>query len=326
MNALTKSASVAGALIFTLILSGPGLLFGKKKSGEGQETVLNEQITEIRATGANEIYIQGTKKLKVAIFVVPDPIRMMINLQGFVPAPDLPRTILVDMGLIKNIQVSELSSGEVVVTRLEVALNEDAEYKIEGSGKEVFVKMEPKAEEKDQTIPEELYSRMQKATTELIETGELSGEIQPHVTVPRSAPGAIPVTVSGTPSAELTPEMKAMKGEVSYPGTATRINGVKYRFQENLFQLLFITDGSLGTFKDFPLIKPNRIVIDLMGLKGPLPWNSKKVGQDGVRRIRLGKHPDRTRIVIDCSTPKVPQYYIMRTKAGIMVAIAMGQE
>jgi hypothetical protein len=321
-----ESALIIGMILFMFSISTSAGLF-KKKTGEEAAPAVQDQVTDIQTAAGKEIVIQGTKKMECAVFVIPDPIRMMINLTGVVLAPEIPRTLLVNQGLMKTIRINEFRSGDKVLTRMEVALTQDAEYTINREGKSVTVTLEPKtAKEKDDTIPIELYSRAQRATTELIETGEMTPEIHPQVVVPTSPPGPSLVVSPGTAPATLRAETGAMKQKVQYPGTATRVMDVKHRVSENQFQILIQTDGTVGNYEEFTMNRPARLVIDLLGIKGSVPRSSYPVNQAGIKRIRLGQHPDKTRIVLDFSTKKIPQYYVMRTKGGIMIAVPMSSK
>ena len=317
------SAIILCAVVFMFALSSSAQFRKKKAQGDAKPTMQN-YVSEIQVLAGKEINIKATKKMDMGIVVVPDPIRMMIDIKGLGPSPDLPRSITIGQGMIKSIRVREFTGGPEVVTRLEIMLTQDAQYRIDRKAKEVTVTLEPKARKKDDTIPPELFYKAQKVTTELIKTGDVRLEIQPHVTVPKSASqaGAIFVT-SGVEGGAPRPEVEAMKPDASYTLTATRIKDVKYRGADSQIQILVRTDGMVGEFKEFTMGRPNRLVIDLIGVKGKVPRNSYTVNQGGVKRIRLGEHSNYTRIVVDFSTKKIPQYYITRTKGGIMIAVAM---
>ncbi|GEM_PF-4861525 len=327
-----ESALIIGVALFMLSLSSSAQASKKNKTGEEAEAAVSAQITDIQTPEGKRVVIQGTRKMQCAVFVIPDPIRMMINLTGVVPAAEIPRTLNVNQGLIKTIGVSKLSSGDKVVTRLELVLTQDAEYSIEKTGQIVTVTLEPKQDmaEADDTIPLELYSRAQQATTELIQTGEITPEIHTQVVVPASPPSHIMTAPVAGATVITSAEIEAMKEKVLYPGTATRVVDIEHRISEDQFQILIRTDGTVGGYEEFTVnrtrSRPNRLAIDLIEIKGPIPRSSYPVNQAGIKRIRLGHHPDKTRIVLDFSTKKIPQYYVMRTKSGIMVAVPVSSE
>lgn len=314
---------LAATVLFAVSVSASAQLFKKKPTGDETQETQADMITEIQVKNGAEITIQGTRKMDCAVFVIPDPIRIMINVTGVIPAPEIPRTMTINEGLIKTMRVSEFSGGPQLLTRIEALLESDAEYKIDKSGKTITVSLEPKKTESEKTIPVELYSKAQKATTELIETGEVTPEIQYQVVVPKTAPPPGISVSQGSVQAIARPESEAMKPKVEYTATATKVLDIKHRTVENQIQFLIQTDGTVGSFEEFTMRKPNRLVIDLVGIKGRVPRDSYPVNKAGIKRIRLGQHPDRTRVVFDISSKSMPQYYVMRTKGGLMVAVAM---
>ncbi len=322
MHVLRKSVILAGVLVFILSSPADAQRGKKKKKAEGAEPVVQEQLTEVQVIAGKEIILTGTKKLNVAITPMTDPIRMMIDVRDMAPAPEVTRIMDINMGLIKTVRISQFAN----ITRLEVLLKQDADFIIAREGKEATVKLEPRVEAKDETIPPELFYKAQRAQTELIMTGEITPVIDPSVMVPKGPmSGTIVTSASGIPQA-VTPQSQAMTPTASYARTANRILDVKHRVSGNQVQVLVRTDGTVGEFREYTMSRPSRVIVDLIGVRGTVPRNFYNINLGPVRKVRLGEHPECpgfTRIVVDFSTGKLPAYYVTRVKGGVMIVASM---
>jgi hypothetical protein len=105
-------------------------------------------------------------------------------------------------------------------------------------------------------------------------------------------------------------------------GTATQVNDILYRFSGSQVQILIKTNGMVGKYQDLTLNQPNRLVIDLPGLKEASPKDQFSIGHSGVQRVRLGAHPGKTRVVIDFPGP-IPAYSFSRVKQGLVITLSL---
>ncbi len=97
---------------------------------------------------------------------------------------------------------------------------------------------------------------------------------------------------------EATPNVAPVASQVSYPA-ATVVTGIAM-IQKPRLELVVTADGKIA-FKDFTLSK-NRLVIDLLNVRLAKPIESIYPGEGAkpvVRQVRVGKHPDKVRLVVD---------------------------
>jgi hypothetical protein len=105
-------------------------------------------------------------------------------------------------------------------------------------------------------------------------------------------------------------------------GTATQVTDILYRSSEHRFQILIKANGVVGKYSPLTLDKPNRLVIDLPGLKQAAAKTTYPIRQSGIQQVRVGTHPNQTRVVIDFSGP-IPTYSFSRAKQGLVVTLSL---
>ena len=85
----------------------------------------------------------------------------------------------------------------------------------------------------------------------------------------------------------------------------------------------FHADGELALARTFLLEKPNRLVVDLPGIRGDLSSNEFVLGGQFVVGVRVGKHPDKLRVVIDGAddVEAFGEYKALPSRDGLYVII-----
>lgn len=94
--------------------------------------------------------------------------------------------------------------------------------------------------------------------------------------------------------------------------------------QEDTVILKLKADGKLGDYDTFDLTKPTRLVIDLWNIKRGFPHKAVSVDSPYLKRVRLGDHPGRIRIVLDVPTEFLPPHSIGRV--GDELRVVLGKE
>ncbi len=80
-------------------------------------------------------------------------------------------------------------------------------------------------------------------------------------------------------------------------------------------------DGMIGDYNAFTLESPPRLVIDLWKLKSRFPKNVVTAGTSHLSRVRIGRHPEKTRLVFDGSGSKLPPHRIDRFQSKLLVTL-----
>ncbi len=84
------------------------------------------------------------------------------------------------------------------------------------------------------------------------------------------------------------------------------------------------TDGRVGDYNTFALQKPTRLVIDLWKIKRKFPSRAVLVDSPFLKKVRLGDHPKKVRVVLDIPTKALPAHRIDRV--GDELRVVLGKE
>jgi len=122
----------------------------------------------------------------------------------------------------------------------------------------------------------------------------------------------------------ITPAEPALVREiedVTKMAPATALTAVSAHRHDDMTEVIVTADGVIHDYNAFPLTSPPRLVIDLWRLKKKIPKNIVDVQTSHVKRIRIGRHPKKTRLVLDASVPKLPRYRIDRFRNELVVVM-----
>jgi type IV pilus assembly protein PilQ len=108
--------------------------------------------------------------------------------------------------------------------------------------------------------------------------------------------------------------------------TAEKITQVLVDKGEKAVHVTLIADGTIGDYNSFKLGKPPRLVIDIWNVKKGYPKNLIQVDHPLLKRVRLGKHPKKTRFVFDSAPPHVPRFQIQRAENRLVVSFGQVEE
>jgi type IV pilus assembly protein PilQ len=82
-------------------------------------------------------------------------------------------------------------------------------------------------------------------------------------------------------------------------------------------------DGGIDTYSSFNLSKPDRIVLDLPGVKSAISAKPMAINKFGVAQARLGSYPDYIRIVLDPAKDTLPPHQVTKSADGLKVIFAV---
>lgn len=82
--------------------------------------------------------------------------------------------------------------------------------------------------------------------------------------------------------------------------------------------VVLVADGNIDSFKYFELTEPARLVLDIAGVV-PGFGGKSFTAVAGFKAIRIGIQPNKTRVVLDASGPKLPPYAVWQRGATIEI-------
>ena len=96
--------------------------------------------------------------------------------------------------------------------------------------------------------------------------------------------------------------------------------------KDNRLKVIVLADGMLREYQVKKLDKPDRIVIDIKGVREQLKVDSLDVGGSVIKKVRVGQHPGYARIVLDTPGKPFLDYDIKPTTTGLIVNISDNQD
>jgi hypothetical protein len=306
-------SSAAGSLLLFAIL------LGSCATGEYNQSIPNE-IRKVEIIG-NEINISAARSLAPGAFVLSSPPRLVLTadntavLQGIPVKGELPEGMIKDWELSQGVSEKSADRGTrpAYSARLTASLRQNVTYQITSgnSGCKVVLSEIKTVEEKPTAaqieIPKELYPRIQKMNI---------------------GPGGAPIGTVAMVGPEdekaardMLKEILPKSAVVEKLPPAKTLNNITYRTKDgNTFEVVIGGDGEFGNYEVSTLDKPVRIVLDIYNVKSVLPKNVFQVNTGKVRQVRIGKYPDKTRVVVELSGP-IKDARIVNVKSSIVIQI-----
>ena len=252
--------------------SGPAKVTAVKvETGEKQDIIL---IT----TDPNSVPYNVTRWTEPARVVVEVPNAVVAGVPATSPVTD---------GYIQEVEVREIKApGATVPTvRIVVNLKQTMEFKAERdrtNGQLVIALDRAPIVNTSQ----DLMATAPETGIVLVQAGN-TGDITP-VTEDWawSGPTASPATPAGHAPAA---------------GSGRNIKDIAVKTESGLTRVNIVMDGGVGDYSAFVLAKPDRLVVDIWGLKVNRGLEERSINAQGIQQVRVGQHPDKVRLVFDAS-------------------------
>ncbi|MGB9628531.1 MAG: AMIN domain-containing protein, partial [Thermodesulfobacteriota bacterium] len=238
------------------------------------------------------IQIEGSESIPPPFYkLLSDPLRIAI---------DLPNA---DLGQIKEtVKVNNGTVGEIQGTqyddkgRIEISLLQMTNYNISKEERNILIDVEKvkKVVEVKEAKPEEAVAKEKKEE----ETKPLEPKKEETLPPPVVPPPPPP------------PMIKAKE-----------IIDFQFEDQKEVTIFSILADGQIGNYNSFKLDSPPRLVLDIWEVETRYPKRSVKVKNPFIKEIRIGKHPDKLRLVFDSSKPQLPPYQINRKEDRLIVSM-----
>ena len=91
--------------------------------------------------------------------------------------------------------------------------------------------------------------------------------------------------------------------------------------QQGRIILQLKADGTLGDYNTFDLKKPTRLVIDLWKVKRRFGKKELTINSPFLKKVRLGDHPKKVRVVLDCPRDTLPSHRIDRIGNNVVIVL-----
>ena len=320
MNRQTNVLQLASLL---LVLALTSCASGKANAPSSEPAPPGDDIARIhsleidRQQSQTLISIEGEGKLTPMVQKLFDPPRLVVDFSDAV-GDELPSVNVVEDGLIEVITANTLIGPDRHSVRLLFGLEQDLEYAVRDTdGKLVLVLNHPAgyvaeapAEEGEQ-VPETVAV----SESEAVETIDTPVEVETEAPVQVAEVPTLPECVNGEPVV-----MHQAKGVSNATVSALRFENTDHGgvlhvrsnrpFEDDQYTLLRLCD-------------PDRLVVDLPGARAEKSVKRSYKGDDTyLNGIRVGKHSQKVRIVLDLKQP-LPVFDFATEKRGTRFAFSI---
>ena len=237
-------------------------------------------------------------------FKAIDPLRLVVDLPDTV-SEALSFPLAVENEMIGKIETMMLTHDSRPLTRVEIGLNQDTSFiidQVQDDIRVIFFKAPGLA--KVEPAPADRVSELQVESQ--------ATEISEALAAPASQPHTEEPAVSSPPLAPVT-----------LP-PATKILGIESVIVDQELRVSILADGSLAQHTAFHLTDPPRVVVDLLGVQSAETEDAVKLSGPLVRRIRVGCHRDKVRVVFDLIPTTGLPYHLIREDDRLEVSFKPG--
>jgi type IV pilus assembly protein PilQ len=278
---------------------------------------------------ASRVEIVSDQPLTYTSYKAGEPAKIVVDISQTEPGP-VATPIEVNRGNIRRIDLVRQPVGGGVLTRVEVSLARDVDFSAatdptdktrlvvsllpgEGEAKPAFVEVK--------AAPVHAEAKEAPLAEGRIEEKNLAPEIPPPP-VAKPEPPPQPVSHAAVAASPAPAPVEEPRGQrkVSEAGVTRRLNGIS-KVSDGVELSI---EGGVETFNSFRLKKPERIVLDMFGMKSALPKNVVPIGAFGVADARVGTTPDKLRIVLDSSDTTLPPFDVVKTGQGLKIRFKAG--
>jgi len=312
-----------------------GTYFGKKHGLENTQAILQDIIISENST---KIAILANKPLKYSLHNIAEPPRAVVDLYSDVLSPFMP-PVKINTSLVSQIDIIKKETDGRIFTRVIFKLKRSVAFSAKTDPSRVnaiLLTVTPPQEsiqagvetKPDGAVPkaETVNTNQPKEHTDTTDrfgrdntTMPANFKHSPAVDSKVSSPGS-PLPETGTPKPVVFPETdKISRNTDEIQRQCTTKNTVYgINFIQNGIEIALngLDDDNLKFFK---LTRPQRLVIDLFGVKNSLERNLIPANRFGIKSIRIGTYPYKVRIVLDSSEKIFPACRIRTDNRGAQV-------
>ncbi|MBN2362264.1 MAG: type IV pilus secretin PilQ [Deltaproteobacteria bacterium] len=263
------------------IIVGAVLAAGGANAAEGGGLELNGIEVQAEAN-TTQVVINTSGPPQYTVFKLTAPLRVVIDVQG----ADARRvaTTLPGGGLVTEVTTTQFDDGAGRVGRVIVGLADSAAYDVKSAGNAIVLT----------------------ATADQPSAAAAAGET--------ATPAPAEARETATPASA-----EARTAPASDAKPARKLLAIETRKSGNSLVVKLRTDGEPLRYEVKEVADPPRLVVDLYGISTKLK-RPTVVKDSNLTRIRVGKHSDKTRIVMDANKG-VPVYNVVAAEDGLALGI-----
>lgn len=249
-----------------------------------KQAVLINSITFDKSGDTAKVSIEGAGHITYTAFKLSEPFRLVID----IPDADMDKVkepVTVESGIISQITTAQHGKEQAgtKIGRIIIGLKNDADYKVDVQEGKLLVSL-------NASVPQGVKIQEKKAEPVVKE------EIKESV-------------------AAAQPANESKKAE-----RITAIETIKK--EKDLTQIMVFADGDIGSYNAFGLDDPSRLVLDIWGVGTSIADKNKEINVGGshIKKVRLGEHNDKIRLVFESIPKNLPLYSVDVTGATMTIS------
>ncbi len=260
------------------------------------KTSVIQKISFAEEENYTRIQIEGSEILESPFYkLLSDPLRIAID----VPNIDLKK-------IKESLKIDNGTVGEVLTTqfddkgRIEIGLAQMTSYNI-------------LKEDKNLTIDVEKVKKIAEAKEEV----KGKAKIEEEIIKEKETAAPLPEIKK-----EETPPVRPVETAAIQEALpqAKKVLNFLIDQKKEFITLNVIADGKVGDFNAFKLDSPQRLVLDIWGVDTKYPKKAIDIQNPFVKKIRIGRYPDKLRLVFESPTTNLPYYQINRMNDKLIVS------
>ena len=280
---------------------------------------------------ASQVEVSADKALSYTYYKTSDPPRVVIDLAQTDPGL-AEKTLEVNTGNIKRIDVAKHEFTGGFLSRIEIILTkEDSDFSVTtdsvDKGKLIINFTKPSVEEKHDSDPKEetktappIETVNNNATPQQNDTQLTKSEQNPVTEVKelQTASSVVPEIVKEQNQTFIGAN-KPINPVVESKATPAPQSRILRSVTANVEEIELNIPGGVENYNVFKLTKPDRLVLDLPGVKSGIAAKIIAVDNFAVGQVRQGFYPDKIRIVMDAAKASLPPFQVIKGAEGLKV-------
>ncbi|MDH3800862.1 MAG: AMIN domain-containing protein [Deltaproteobacteria bacterium] len=259
-----------------------------------------KDVRVVHQDGQWHVVITGSESMIYKETKTIEPLQLVLNLPNTVLRPDaLPRNP--ENEIIGRITGSISIDGPQLLTQIEIVLNRDVSHTISRVQEKIWVSFD--------TPP--LLSRAEPTQIEPVVKSKAEDYRDKREAV-----------VLGSPLEEKIVSIQPIKRKPVQP--ARNITAIKLVKTDEELRVYILADGSLADYVAFHLTSPPRLVLDFMKVKSAQVKSALNLKGPLAKKIRVGVHPDKLRVVFDLVSEKGLPYQVTLGNDRLVVSFKPG--
>ncbi|MGA2462901.1 MAG: type IV pilus secretin PilQ [Thermodesulfobacteriota bacterium] len=249
-----------------------------------------QKISFIEEENYSRIQMEGSETLEPPFYkLLSDPLRIAIDVPN-IDLKQIKEPIKIDSGTVSEVLTTQFDDKG----RIEIGLTQMTNYNIFKEDKILIIdieKVKKIAEVKEEAKEEAIKEKEIEITPQELKKGE-------------------------------TPQVQAIETATA-PETLRKAKEIlRFLFDQKKDSITFniAADGKIGNYDAFKLDSPPRLVLDIWEVDTRYPKNLIKIQNPFIKKVRIGRHPNKLRLVFECPTPQLPSYQINRTEDKLIVS------